>query len=160
MKENLDPDGVDGLPDQFAVSVIVSLPTDGGAPVVEGVVAGDRDGEEGLIRCDGGGKQLLYPGFRIRLHKDEAESYYMNLTGEHPSIFVVCCEDEEGRLQPTLVTLSYDEVSYYMEVEDAVFSVPLPPELYRWIEAFVLRHYVPEPKKKRKLDRWKEGAPR
>jgi hypothetical protein len=161
MKEQLDPDRPDGIPNQFAVSVIVSVPADGGgSPVVVGVVAGDRGRDESLIRSDSGGRQLLCPGFRLRLHKDEAESYYMNLTGDHPSIFVVCSEDEEERLQPSLVTLSYDEVSSYMEVEDAVFSVPMPPELYRWIEAFVLQYYVPERRKKRKLDRWKEQTSR
>jgi hypothetical protein len=161
MNEPLDPDRPDGIPDQFAVSVIVSVPADGGgSPAVVGVVAGDRGGGESLIRSDSGGRQLLYPGFRLRLHKDETESYYMNLTGDHPSIFVVCSEDEDERLQPSLVTLSYDEVSSYMEVEDAVFSVPMPPELYRWIEAFVLQNYVPERRKKRKLDRWKEQTSR
>ncbi len=160
MNEQIDPDRADRMPDQFAVSVIVAASADSGAPAVVGVVAGGRGRDESLIRSDSSGRQLLYPGFRLRLHRDEAESYYMNLTGDHPSVFVVCSEDEEERPRPSLVTLSYDEVSSYMEVEDAVFSVPMPPELYRWIEAFVLLHYVPERRNKRKLDQWKEPSSR
>ncbi len=91
MNEKLDPDRPAGIPDQFAVSVIVSVPTDcGGSPAVVGVVAGGSGRDESLIRSDSSGRQLLYPGFRLRLQRDEAESYYMNLTGDHPSVFVVC----------------------------------------------------------------------
>ena len=52
--------------------------------------------------------------------------------------------------------LSYDEATSYMEVDEPVFSLPMPPEVYRWLEAYVLEHYVPERKKKRKRDDWKQ----
>jgi hypothetical protein len=43
-----------------------------------------------------------------------------------------------------------------MEVEEDVFSVPMPAEIYRWVENFVLQHYVPERRKKRKREDWKK----
>ncbi len=41
-------------------------------------------------------------------------------------------------------------------------SVEIPPELYRWAEAFILTHYEAIKKKKRKLNNWKQpmqGSP-
>jgi len=155
MDEPNIPHDRSAIPDAFDVSVVLELPPHGGVGgEVIGVVVADAV-QGGTIRRDAKGEQIVRPGFRVRLHEDEAESYYMNLTAERPSIFVICRQDEGGRFEPALVTLSYDEASSYMEVEDAVFSVPLPPELYRWMESFVLEHYVPEPKKKRRLENWK-----
>jgi hypothetical protein len=42
-----------------------------------------------------------------------------------------------------------------METEELVESVDMPAELYRWAERFVLEHYVPKKRKKRKRDDWK-----
>ena len=43
-----------------------------------------------------------------------------------------------------------------MEMDEGVYSVPLPPELYRFVEHFVLEHYVLEKRKKRKREDWKK----
>jgi len=43
-----------------------------------------------------------------------------------------------------------------METDEMVESVKMPPELYRWAERFVLQHFVPEKRGKRKRDNWKE----
>jgi hypothetical protein len=148
------------LPASFNVSVILEqqLSSWGGvsASEVVGVVASVA--QEGVIHADEGRRQLLHSGFSLKLYQDEAESYYMNLMGERPAVFVVCRqeEDDEGGLTPLLVTLSYDEASSYMEVDEPVFSVPMPPELYRWVEAFVLRNFVPREKKRRKRENWTE----
>lgn len=109
-----------------------------------------------LIHSDADSEQFLWTGFAINLHTDAAESYYFNLMGEKPSVFVVS-RLEHGRLQPFLVTCSYDEADAYMEVDESVSAVAMPPEIYRWCEAFVLAHYVPEKKRKRKRDDWKQG---
>jgi hypothetical protein len=45
-----------------------------------------------------------------------------------------------------------------METDEIVETVAMPPELYRWAERFVLEHYVPEKRKKRKRDNWKEDG--
>ncbi len=108
-----------------------------------------------LIHSDTDGEQFLWTGFALSLHRDDAESYYFNLMGDRPSVFVVC-RPTEGRLQPFLVTLSYDEATSYMEVDEVVSAVAMPAEIYRWCEAFVLEHYVPEKKRKRKRDNWKQ----
>ena len=37
-----------------------------------------------------------------------------------------------------------------METGEHVGNVPIPPDIYQWAEAFVIRHYVPPKKKGRK----------
>ena len=39
-------------------------------------------------------------------------------------------------------------------------TAPMPGELYHWAERFVLEHYVPEKKRKRKRNNWKESGRR
>ncbi len=127
---------------------------------VVGVVAGSPGaGEAGrrraVMRESDAGAHVLWTGFSIELFKDEAESYYCNLRGEHPSVFVVCRqEDDDPELVPFLVTLSYDESASYLEVDDQVFSVPIPPELYVWLERYVVANYVPQPPRRRKRKSW------
>ena len=67
-----------------------------------------------------------------------------------------CTLDDNGPLRPLIVTLSYDEAASYLESDDIVESVAMPAELYRWVENFVLEHYLPQKKKKRKRENWKE----
>ena len=44
----------------------------------------------------------------------------------------------------------------YLEGDEQVYAVEIPPELYKWTEAFVLTHYIATKKTKRKLTNWKE----
>jgi len=104
-------------------------------------------------------RQWLYPGLAIRLYADECESYYYNLVSNEPRCFVVAHRDDDGcPPEPFLATLSYDEAAAYQEGEDDVYAVPIPPELYPWLERFVLANYVPEKRTKRKRRDWKAEA--
>ena len=59
---------------------------------------------------------------------------------------------------PLLVTLSYDEAASYMEGDNPVFNLPIPAEMHAWVECYVIEHYRPEEKKKRKRQRWQQDA--
>src|SRR5918994_2076763 len=48
-----------------------------------GVLA-DPGGAARLLREDGALAQWLHPGFKLLLHKDEAEGYYLNVSSQHP----------------------------------------------------------------------------
>ncbi len=128
--------------------------------IVTGVVAGEQFAEAGmhckLVHSGEAGKQYLYTGLSIELHKDDAESFYCNLMSDNPSVFVICDEEQDEPLQPSIVTLSYAEATTYMETDQRVERVEMPAELYRWLEQYVLANYVPEKKKKRKRTDWKE----
>ena len=128
-----------------------------GAAGVVAAAGGDRSHGPQCIRAEEALEQYLWPGFELRLYRDEAESYYHNLTSDNPGLFIVCRFDEDERPEPFLVTAAYDEASAYMEADDTVYRVPMPPEVYRWVEAYVLANYQPQERKKRKRTDWSEG---
>lgn len=127
-----------------------------------GVVAGQHIADQNpgatVVHDDDGRRQLLWTGFRIRLYRDSAESYWYNLVGRNPSLFLICRQGPEGELEPFLVTANYDEAGAHMEADDQVFSAPMPPEIRDWLERYVMDHYRPEAPKKRKRKNWTEEA--
>jgi len=158
------------LPDTFPVAVLLRFretpdnPWQEGSWSVDGVVVTEAGSnpdsseaaEPQLVHNSADNRLYLQGGFRLELYPDEAESYYQNLMAGHPAAFVLCDRQEDGQIRPRYVTLSYAEGTSFMEVEEEVYSVPLAPELHRWLEQYVLEHYVPERKKKRQRDNWKE----
>lgn len=92
--------------------------------------------------------QWLYPGFKLDLFHDEAEGYYLNLQSPRPYVFVNWLEDA-GMGVPRSVTVSYNEAARQMDGGATVDGVPMLPEWVPWLEEYVLKHYQPEPKKKR-----------
>lgn len=122
---------------------------------VVGVVAADAGAEpdEGrtMIYSGADGTHYLWPGFELRLYPHESESYYRNLLGQTPSVYVVCQESEDGELVPVEVSVEYVEAGARREAGDELDAVSMPPEVYRWLEAFVITHFTPEePKMNRK----------
>jgi hypothetical protein len=77
---------------------------------------------------------------------------------DNPSVFIICNEEQGESLQPFIVTLSYGEATSYMETDVRVERVEMPAELYRSLEQYVLANYVPEKRKKRKREDWKEAG--
>ncbi len=156
------------VPDSFSVSVLVEFRElhdnrwEEGCWQVAGVVAGSQDAgntlHAGELHAATKGRKILHTGLSMRLYKDDAESYYFNLVSDEPRVFVICTREAAEPLRPFIVTLSYGEATSYMETDEIVESVAMPPELYRWAERFVLEHYVPEKRRKRKRDVWKEEA--
>lgn len=121
-----------------------------------GIAVGDRETPEPrLIRDDGMSAAYLVGGLRVTLYVDECESYYYNLVSDSPRAYVVAHADSDvQRPVPFHVTMSFDEAHAYLEGEDQIYAVEVPPELYRWTEAFVIANYFPERKRKRKLRDW------
>jgi len=130
---------------------------------VTGIVAGSEvaDAEAGrrLVHADETTRQYLFSGYWLELHKDAAHSYWDNLLGRTPSLFVICREAEDGELIPYAVTADHDEAAAHMESDDSVFSVPIPPELYHWVERFVVAFHKPTEQRKRKRKNWTEESP-
>ena len=154
-------------PSSCPVSVLVEYQTVhdnrwiDGRWVVNGVVAAapsnNAELDCKLVHTDDAGRQYLWTGLAIELHRDDAESFYCNLMSDNPGVFVICEEHPDRPLQPFIVTLSYSEATTYMETDQRVERVEMPAELYRWLEQYVLANYVPEKKKKRRRVDWKES---
>jgi hypothetical protein len=128
---------------------------------VDGVVAGTnlpgREAQAVLVHSDDREQHFLWGGLRLELYRDAAESYWVNLTGKQPSLFVLCSEEESGRVVPRLVTADQNEACSGVEGDDRVFAAAIPPEVYQQIEAFVIAHYVPQARHKRKRTDWSAG---
>ncbi|MCC7484899.1 MAG: DUF3305 domain-containing protein [Burkholderiales bacterium] len=104
---------------------------------------------ERVIFRDARSMQMLFPGFKLRLHRDESEGYIYNITSPQPKVFILWRMDGE-LARPESLTVSYHEGARWMDAEETVGGVALPPDLIPWIAAFAEAHYRPEePKKKR-----------
>lgn len=91
--------------------------------------------------------QVLFPGFLLKLHADESEGYLYNISSPQPKVFVLWrMEDDVAR--PKSLSVSYHEGARWMDSEECVGGVALPPDLLAWIGEFAAEHYKPEPKKK------------
>ena len=156
-----------GLPTSLTVAVIMDreLIEHRGWTVprwrLVGVVTGEPAAAHGsgsqVIHQEGGVQRIMWSGLHLRLYRDASESYWFNLTGTTPSLFVVCQDDDEGQgLTPVLVTADHQEAVSHLEGDDSVFSTPLPPAVHQWLERFVVEHYQPEPRKQRKRKNWSE----
>lgn len=128
---------------------------------VAGVVAGTSlPGPEAKavpVRSDAGDEHFLWGGLRLELYRDAAESYWVNLTGRQPSLYVLCTETEDGQIVPRLVTADQNEACSGIEGDDRVFAADIPPEVYQHIEAFVIEYNAPQEKRKRKRSDWTAG---
>ena len=127
------------------------------------VVAGEQmvDGQSGctLVDEDDAHARYMFSGLEVALFADACESYWYNLQSDSPYLFVICFNDESAdddtmAVQPVVVTASQDEANAHMESEDFVYSVPMPDKVVDWLERYVVEHYQPEVKKKRKRRDW------
>jgi hypothetical protein len=110
---------------------------------------GACEGEVGprMILDADGVTQWLYAGHEIRLHRDEAEGYYLNVSTAEPKVFVSWRMDE-GRAVPLLLTVSYHEASRWMDGSEVVDAVAMPPDVFAWVGEWVGKNYRPEPKQR------------
>ncbi|MEW8498651.1 MAG: DUF3305 domain-containing protein [Candidatus Thiodiazotropha taylori] len=155
----------DDLPREFSVSVIMqkSPSTNRWQPYqweAVGVLATAKTAnpkQAEIIYQQQETSRYLHNGFKLRLHEDECESYYHNLLSANPRCYVVADMSDDGTPSPFLVSFSFDEAHAYLEGDEEIYAVAVPAEIYQWAEAFVLAHYVPTKRSKRKRADWRES---
>jgi len=111
-----------------------------------------------LLLQDDTRAQWLHGGFELKLYRDEAENYYLNLSAAQPCVFVVW-RMEEDLAVPKFVTVSYGEAARFMDASEQVDNVPMPRDMGDWLGDFVNQHYKPEPKRRSRPPSFK-GAKR
>lgn len=122
---------------------------------VMGVVVGERFASDQVrsVRMRSGpeGDLFLWMGFSLRLRVSQATDYSLTITAAKPCAYVIARHEEDG-LRPLHVTVSLDEAQNLdatdlRDSSEQVYSVAMPPEVFHWVEEFVLTHYVPRKKK-------------
>ena len=105
-----------------------------------------------VLRDDGRLQRTLHPNFKLELFRDQAEGYHLNLDSSTPVWFVMWRIDDEdpSRAWPETVSVSYHEAGRWLDAQERVDNVPLPPDLAGWLQAYADEHYKPEPKKRRR----------
>lgn len=88
-------------------------------------------------------RRVLHPGLSLELHRDEAENYWLNVSTAAPKVFVLWRLDGEDA-KPAFATVSYGEAARWMDANEQVDAVPMPPEIFRWVGEFVENNYRPE----------------
>jgi hypothetical protein len=111
-----------------------------------------------LLMQDAACAQWLHGGFELKLYRDEAENYYLNLSAAQPCVFIAWRMEEEMAL-PKFVTVSYGEAARLMDASEQVDSVVMPRDMCDWLGEFVNQHYKPEPKRRSRPPSFK-GAKR
>ena len=94
----------------------------------------------------------------LELHRKETEAYRVNLSNRPPVVYVILNPDEdpdsEGEVIAHQVTASPYEAQDYLDCGDIIVEgVPMPDGVVAWMQAFIDRHHVDEPFKKRKRKR-------
>jgi hypothetical protein len=112
-----------------------------------GVLGGHDEGTARLLVDRPEVKQWLHPGFKLVLHKDELEGYYLNVSASEPRVFVLWRMEGESGL-PLDVTVSSEEGGRWLDGGHSVDAVAMPPEIFAWVGDYVENNYRPEPKKR------------
>lgn len=94
----------------------------------------------------------LHPGLVAALHPEDAEGYYLNITTEQPCWFVMWRLDDDGTgpARPLAVSLSYHDAGRWLDAQETVEQVPLPPALVQTLRDYVATHHRPEVKRRQR----------
>lgn len=111
--------------------------------------SGTESGHEILSATKNNQRTVLWRGLKLNLDKESAESYWANVSGNTPQLFVAC-RKENDEVVPVCVTASGEEAAGYSEVDDEILSLPMPNWIIDTIERFVITYYRPRQKKVRK----------
>ncbi len=91
---------------------------------------------------------------KVELYLDEVDGYYLNCTANHPAWFVHYRLDEEmgdeAIPEVRMVTLSYNEAGRTMDGGELVENVPTDKLTAGWLAEFTQKHFVSEPRKRRR----------
>jgi hypothetical protein len=126
--------------------------------VIPGAPARDPEGE---WRQLGKGKDWIHyhsGTLPLELFRRETEGYKFNLTHEPPRLYVVLRDGEDAAcahdVLPFLVTACpYEAQDYLDSGEEIVEAVVMPADVVAFVQAYIDRHHVDEPFKKRKRKR-------
>lgn len=88
--------------------------------------------------------QVLIPGLRLELHRDENLGYFENWIAPQPKVFVMWRLEQEQAV-PIWASVSYDEGARMLDSGESADGVPMSPQIHAWLANYLEQHYqVPE----------------
>jgi Protein of unknown function (DUF3305) len=114
-----------------------------------------------LISKNDSNERWKHNGYKAELYTDDAEGYYLNVSTDAPCWFVLWRMEEQATItdepiaKPETVSLSYHDAGRWLDAQETVEQVPLPPDVITWLKAFVDQHHVNEIKKRKRPDSFK-----
>ena len=108
-----------------------------------------------------GVERWKHDSYVVNLYTDDTEGYYLNVTTDAPCWFVLWRMEEEASItdepiaKPEMVSLSYHDAGRWLDAQETVEQVPLPPEIVAWLQAFVDEYHVAEIKKRKRPESFK-----
>ncbi len=106
-------------------------------------------------------QRWLHGGLRAELFEDDAEGYQLNASTPAPCWFVLWRMEEEATIadepiaRPVVVSLSYHDASRWLDAQEIVEQVPVPPAVLQWMQDFIAVHYQPEVKRVKRPESFK-----
>lgn len=123
---------------------------------VEAVLPGAVDCDPGAVLFQDGETTRLFAGTTaIAAHAGDTKGYKDNIEAPEPAVYVILRRggDVLGWAL-LLVTVDPAEAQAHADSgDDLLEAVPMPPEVHRWLAAFVARHHVERRPWKRRRDR-------
>lgn len=121
-----------------------------------GVIPGGAEMEDWKVLHDADGRTQFFAGtLQLELFPRETEGYKVNLSQSPPLVFVVLRPEEEGAHEYEVTAFEatlcpFEAESYGESGDEWVEGVEMPESVHAWVSAFVERHHVDVPFKKRK----------
>jgi len=107
-----------------------------------------------LLRDEGERSYFHAATLDLELYARETDGYRVNLGQPAPQVFVVLRpgeDDDANEVEPFLVTACpYEGQDYEDSGEEIVDGVPMPDDMAAWVRAFIAKHHVEVPFRKRK----------
>jgi len=87
------------------------------------------------------GEYFIWSGLALDLFRDSLQSYYQNLTGAQPSVFVLCHDDHPHTgMAPVSVSADWADAEAHMETDGIVLATALTPPFSGWLAGYVLQN--------------------
>lgn len=93
------------------------------------------------VQTDKGDEQYVWSEMWLDLFRDGLQSYYQNLIGKQPSLFVLCRDDHpDTGIAPVSVSANFADAEAHMETDGIVLSTPLVAPFSKWLADYVLQN--------------------
>lgn len=84
-------------------------------------------------------EHFLWSGLWLEFFRDGLQAYYQNLTGMHPSLFLLChYDDSEEHLKPVVISANHADAEAHLESDGVVLETPLIAPFSNWLAEYVL----------------------